>query len=150
MKIYHVSPQLTDHPVFSDLELMAFEFHLSKRKWLLLGICKPHSENDIEFLNKMSSIMGYYLQTYENIPTVDDFNISVDNSYLEDFMQSYGLSSLINKKTCYQSNTSSCTDLTLSNRESLFKLSDTFQTGVSDHHNLVCTVLKYGGFEAAP
>ena len=25
---------LTDHPVFSDLELMAFELHQSKRKWL--------------------------------------------------------------------------------------------------------------------
>ena len=27
---------LTDHLVFSDLELMVFELHQSKRKWLLL------------------------------------------------------------------------------------------------------------------
>ena len=31
---------LTDHPVFSDLDLMVFELHQSKRKWLLLGIYK--------------------------------------------------------------------------------------------------------------
>ena len=29
---------LTDHLVFSDLELMAFELHQSKRKWLLVRI----------------------------------------------------------------------------------------------------------------
>ena len=89
----------TDHPVFSDFELMAFELHQSKRKWLLLGIYKPHSENDIEFLNRISSIIAYYLRIYVNVLTIDDFNLSVDNSHLEDFMQSYDLSSLIKKPT---------------------------------------------------
>ena len=44
---------LTDHPVFSDLELMAFELHQSKRKWLLLGIYKSTSQNVLEFLNRI-------------------------------------------------------------------------------------------------
>ena len=54
---------ITDHPVFSDLELMSFELHQSKLKWLLLGIDKSPSQNDIEFLNRMSLIIDYYLQT---------------------------------------------------------------------------------------
>ena len=29
---------LSNHPMFSDLELMAFELHQTKRKWLFLGI----------------------------------------------------------------------------------------------------------------
>ena len=45
---------LTDYPVFSDLELMAYELHQSKHQWLLLGIYKPHSQNKIEFLNRIS------------------------------------------------------------------------------------------------
>ena len=40
---------LTDHPVFSDLELMLFELHQSKRKCLLLGIYKLPFQNDVEF-----------------------------------------------------------------------------------------------------
>ena len=72
----------TDHPVFSDFELMAFELHQSKRKWLFLGIYKPHSQNDIEFLNRISSIIAYYLRTYVNILATDDLNLSVDNSHL--------------------------------------------------------------------
>ena len=71
---------LTDHPVFSDLELMAFELHQIKRKWLLLEIYKPPSQNDIEFLDRISSIVDYYLRTYKNILAVGDFNLSVHNS----------------------------------------------------------------------
>ena len=65
-------------------------------------------------------------------------------------MQAYDFSSLIKKPTCYQSNTPSCTDVILTNRKSLFKLSNTFETGLSDHHKLVCTILKSGGFKGAP
>ena len=73
--------------MFSDLELMAFELHQSKRKWLLLGIYKPPSQNVIEFLNRISLIIDYYLQTYENILAIGDFNLSVDNSHLEAFLK---------------------------------------------------------------
>ena len=65
-------------------------------------------------------------------------------------MQGYDLSSLIKKPTFYQSSTPSCIDLILSNRESLFKWSNTFETGSPDHLKFVCTVLRSGGFEVGP
>ena len=65
---------------------MAFELHQSKRKWLLLGIYKPPSQNNVEFLNRISLIIDYYLQTCENILAIGDFNLSIDNSQLEAFM----------------------------------------------------------------
>ena len=141
---------LNDHPVFSDLELMTFELHQNKRKWILLGIYKPLSKNIIEFLNRIYLIKDYYLQTYENMLAIGDFNLSVDNSHLEALMQAYDFSSLIKKPACYQSNTPSCIDLLLTNRKSLFKLPFTFVTGLSDHHNVVCTILKSEGFKGAP
>ena len=139
MKIFHFI-------LFSVLELIAFKLHQSKRKWLLLGIYKPPSE----FLNRISLIIHYYLRTYENILALGDINLSVNNSHLEALLQAYDFRSLIKKPTCYQSNTPSCIDLTLTNRKSLFKLSSTFETGLSDHHKLVCTILKSGGFKGAP
>ena len=81
---------------------------------------------------------------------ISDFNLSVDNIHLEAFKQAYDFSSLIKKLTCYQSNTPSCIDLTLTNWTSLFKLSNTFETGLSDHHKLDCTILKSEGFKGAP
>ena len=65
-------------------------------------------------------------------------------------MEADHFSSLIKKPTCYQSNTPSCIDLILTNRKSLFKFSNTFETGLSDHHKLICTILKPGGFKGAP
>ena len=79
---YIPSKPLNNHPVFSDLELMAFEPHQRKRKWLLLGIYKLPSQNDIEFLNRVSSIRGCYLGIYENILAMVDFKLSFDKSHL--------------------------------------------------------------------
>ena len=69
------------------------------------SIYKTPFQNDIEFLNRISSIIDYYLQTYENILVIGDFNLSVDNSHLESFMQAYDLSCLIKKPTCCKSYT---------------------------------------------
>ena len=87
---------------------MAFEPHQRKRKWLLLGIYKLPSQNDIEFLNRTSSIIGYYLRIYENILAMVESKLSFDKSHLEAFIQAYDF---IKKPTCYQSNTPSCIDL---------------------------------------
>ena len=38
----------------------------------------------------------------------------------------------------------------LTNRKHLFQLSNTFDTGLSDHHKLICTILKSGGYKGAP
>ena len=48
------------------------------------------------------------------------------------------------------SHTPSCIDLILTNRKHLFQLSNTFETGLSDHHKLICTILKSGGFKGEP
>ena len=136
--------------MFYDLELITFELHQSKRKWLFLGIYKPPSQNDIEFLRRISLILDYYLPTCVNFVVIGDFNLPVENSHLEAIIQAYDLSSLIKKPTCYQSHTPSCIDLILTNRKHLFQLSNTFETGLSDHHKLICTILKSGGFKGAP
>ena len=49
--------------------------------------------------------------------------------------------------TCYQSNDPTCIDFILTNKKNLFKLSDTFETGLSDDHKLISTVLKSRGFK---
>ena len=72
---------LNEHPKFPDLELIVFELHRSKRKWLFLGIYKPPSQNEIEFLHQINSILDHYLTTYENIILIGDFNLCVENKH---------------------------------------------------------------------
>ena len=57
------------------------------------------------------------------------------------------MNNLIKKPTYFQSNTPTCIDLILTNKKDLFKLSNTFETGISDHHKLVSTILKSGSFK---
>ena len=57
-------------------------------------------------------------------------------------MRSFDLESLINSPTCYKSTNPSCIDLILTNKKNHFMKSATFETGLSDHHKLITTILR--------
>ena len=73
---------------------------------------------------------------------IGDFNLSSDDISLESFLQAYKLISLIKEPTCFQSSNPSCIDLILTNQKNMYKLSNTFETRISDHHKLISTVAK--------
>ena len=125
---------LNKHPKFPDVELIVFELYQSKRKWLFLGIKKPLCQNNIEFLNRINSVLDHYLTIHENIILIGDLNLCAENTHLEVTIENYNLNNLTSKATCYQSNNSTCIDLILTNKKNLFELSDTFEMGLSDHH----------------
>ena len=56
----------------------------------------------------------------------------------------------MNKPTFFQSNRTKWIDLILTNKKNLFKLFNTFETGILDHHQLVSTILKSGSFKGTP
>ena len=55
-------------------------------------------------------------------------------------MQSFSLFNLIKTNTCFKGK--GCIDLISTNRKYCFKHSSTFETGLSDHHHLVYSILK--------
>ena len=57
-------------------------------------------------------------------------------------MCSFDLESLINSPTCYKSTNPSYIDLILTNKKNHFMKSATFETGLSDHHKLITTILR--------
>ena len=62
---------------------------------------------------------------------------------MDDFASLYNLKSLIKSPTCFKSDANPpCIDLILTNRSSCFQNSSTIETGLSDFHHLVLTVLK--------
>ena len=56
-------------------------------------------------------------------------------------MNTYCLENLIKEPTCFNSNTSTCIDLILTNQEGLFMKSSTFEDGLTDFHKLTTTTL---------
>ena len=70
--------------------------------------------------------------------------MTTENTHLNELLQIYDLTALIKEPTCYQSQNPNCIDHFLTNRKALFKHCQTFETGVSDHHKLISTIMKSG------
>ena len=121
-----------------------------KRKWLLLGVYKPPVQSDSEFTEEITRTLNHFTPSYENILLLGDLNMTTENLHLNNLMQIFNLNALIKTPTCYQSHNPTCIDNILTNQKALFKLSKTFETGLSDHHKLISTIMKSGSFKGSP
>ena len=77
--------------------------------------------------------------------SIEGFNLTVENKNLEVFMSKLDLEFLIKKPTCFQSTSPCCIDLILTNKKESFKNSTVLDVGISDHQNLIVTVLRIQG-----
>ena len=123
-------------------EIIVFEFSVSNKNWILLGNYKPPSQNDLSIINELNLALNFFSPIYENFVFLGDFNLSTENPNLKNFMCSFDLERLINSPTCYKSTNPSCIDLILTNKKNHFMKSATFETGLSDHHKLLTTILR--------
>ena len=83
------------------------------------------------------------LTNYENILLLDDFNAEVENNFLKEFCNLYGMKSLIRAPTCYKNPANpTCIDLMLTTSNRSFQNFCKIETGLSDSHKMIVTVLK--------
>ena len=54
----------------------------------------------------------------------------------------FELNHLIKDPTCFKSSNLSCIDNFYTNKNTMFFNSSTVETGISDHHSLICTMLR--------
>ena len=73
---------------------------------------------------------------------IGDFNAEPSDMSLRSFMEVNSFVNHIKSNPCMKSNSGKCIDLILSRKTRLLKHSNTFETGLSDFHLLVYTVLK--------
>ena len=64
------------------------------------------------------------------------------NAIFKSFLDSSNLTNLIKNNTCFKGQRSSV-DLTLTSRKFLFKYTSSYETGLSDHHYMIYTMLKF-------
>ena len=129
--------------VSGGIECIIVKIIISKRKWLLFGIYNPQKAETSSFLSVLGENLCHYLPSYDNFILFGDFNSEVSEGPMVDFCSLYGLKSLIKTPTCFKSeNSPSCIALILTNRINSFQNSSTIETGLSDFHHLVLTVLK--------
>ena len=70
-----------------------------------------------------------------------DFNLEPHDKRLGYFLNSNNLVNLVKTNTCFKGS-GSCIDLILTNRKYSFKNTTSYETGLSDHHHMILTMLK--------
>ena len=86
--------------------------------------------------------MGQLICQYDKTILIGDFNLTVENNHLKNFINAFDLECLMKKPTCFQSSNPSCIDLILTNKKELFKNNDVFEVGISENRSFIATTLK--------
>ena len=132
------------------IENICLELNLKSRKWFLCAIYNPHGENAEFFLRSLSVILDSY-QKNDNLILIGDFNLEPSNSKLQDVSINFSLNNLVQINTCFKNvSNPRCIDLILTNKKNHFQNTTAIETGISDFHKLVLTVLKAKYIKAKP
>ena len=128
----------------SQVEGFFVEINLrNKKRWLLCCSYNPKKDLIRQHLYALSKSIDVFTSKYDDLLFLDDFNVGVEDTSVKNFCRSYNLTSMINKPTCYKNpDRSSCIDLILTNCPRSFQNSCVIETGLSDFHKMVVTVMK--------
>ena len=79
---------------------------------------------------------------FDNAMVLGDFHLEPDDKDLLSLVQEHSLYNLIKHPTCFKSSYGRCIDLILTNCKHSFMHSKSFETGFSDHHHMIYTIMK--------
>ena len=131
------SKRLTAHKLPHNVEEIFIELVINKSKWFPIGGYNPH------VLRHISKMVDASIRKYENFLLSGNFNADIMAHSMSEFCEMYNVNNLINKPTCYKNpNNQSSIDVILTNRKRGFESSMAIETGLSDHHKTIITVLK--------
>ena len=134
---------LTDYKIKNNLELFFVEVSVRKKKWLLGWSYNPHQSNIPNRLHHLNKGLDVYLKSFDNILIMGDLNSEVSENCLNGFCNVNSLKTLNRGPTCFKNpNNPSCIDLFLTNRQQCFQQTCAIETGISDFHKMVVTVMK--------
>ena len=119
----------------NDVQILSIELNLRKSKWLLLSVYRSPKQCCKYFLDKLSECILYF-STFDSIIVIGDMNLEPDSPEMSNFIDH------MKQKTCWKFSRGSCIDLILSNKKHSLFNTGTLETGLSDHHSLVYSMLK--------
>ena len=132
--------KIPDCPI--DIQVIPVEINLKKQKWLVIVIYTPPSQCKNYFITELTKILDKCRGSYENTVILGDFNMQPTNQILKTFLEDNSFVNLIKSNTCFKSKPGSCIDLILTNKPKSFQNSEVMETGVSDRHALILSLLS--------
>ena len=72
-----------------------------------------------------------------------DYNVEVTESSMQEFRESYFLENMVKKTTWFKNHAQpTCINLIIRNKPGMFQNGKTYETGLSDFHELVVSKMK--------
>ena len=140
----NINAVLLKSSVFPDnIEAFFTEITLKSCKWLICYSYNPNRINVATHLGETGKALDTYSKKYENTLLISDFNVEHNEANMKVFWNQYKLKSLNKDPTCFKNvNKLSCIDLLLTNNSKCFENCLTLETGLSDFHKLIATIMK--------
>ena len=132
---------------FKDVESISVELCIGNAKWLLMGAYKPPSLKTNIFSMDFQTTMDKIYMSYQNVILLGDLNfdllVTSKGKPLEDVNELFDLKNLVKDPTCFMKDAKpSLVDVILTNKNQNFMKTGQCDTGLSDWHNMIFTVLK--------
>ena len=124
-------------------ESFLIELYLRKKRWLISYSYNPNNGNIESHLDTVSKSLDMHLKRYKNVILLGDFNANIKDSFMKNFCENFDLRSLVKEPACFKNpENPSCIDLILTKKPRSFIKAGVIETGLSDYHKLVTTVMK--------
>ena len=107
----------------------------------LTSIYKAPSQKNKYFPWYLISILDFYSTRYEKFVILGDFNIEVEHKVKKDFFRNM-FYKMMKQNTCFKGDRGSYIDLPITNSKFSVMWRNFFETGLSDHHHMIYTILK--------
>ena len=127
------------------IEDMVFEFAMKKQKWFFILMYRPPSVNVNMLRGAIKYLYDRCQNESQNIVILGDLNVNFNDAQnqLQDELDIYALSNIVNGPTCFKSvSNPSLVDVILTNNTRKFHPSLNVDIGVSDHHTMVLAATK--------
>ena len=95
------SKVLSLESILMDIELFLLEFTFKNQRLLCIGIYRPPSQNEKYFIDHLSKTLGQLTCQYDKTMLIGDFNLTIDNKSLENFMNTFNIECLIKKTNLF-------------------------------------------------
>ena len=132
---------LSNYRLQPDIQAKPFEIKLGKEKWLFISAYKPSSLNNQHLRDSLSELLDFYSRFCDNKVVFCYFNLEISHLVMSSFMNNENFINPVKGNTCFKGK-GSCIDMILTNRRYSFKYTSSIETGLSDHHYLISSMMK--------
>ena len=142
--------ELKEYQLPGDIDCGFVEININKKKWLPANIYRPPSQGEGYFFQEFGKALDHFNTKFERFTLRGDFNTDEKGQNISNFMESYSLKNIVKAPTCFKSDRPKTIDLILTNRASNFQNTTSIETGLSDFHCMIVTVVKGGFIKRGP